>query len=183
MSDIVNELIVGDSLDFLATVDGYPAGAGWVLKYSLRGPSSIDMTAVASGDDYHVQASSATTAAWLPGQYHWVSVVSMSGQRYTVGSGTLVILPDLSAQVAGYDGRSLAEKSLADAEAALADLSASGKRVKEYTIGTRGAKYYTASELLVAVNYWRIKVANEGAAVAIANGLGNPRNLMVRFRA
>lgn len=181
MTDIVNDLIAGDSLDFTTTVDGYPASAGWQLKYAIRGPSAIDLTAAASGDDYHVQASSATTAAWLPGSYSWVSTVSLSGQRYTVGSGTLTIRPDLSQQAAGYDGRSAAKKALDDAENALATFRATRGRTKKYTIGSRSMEFETAADILQEINFWRLKVTNEGAAEQIAQGLGNPKKLFVRF--
>lgn len=182
MSDIVNQLIAGDSLDFTTSVDGYPASDGWILSYALRGPSVIDLSASASGRDYHVYVSAATTAAWVPGSYSWSSFVTLSGQRYTVGQGTLQISPNLAAQVAGYDGRSPAEKALADAETALATFKSTNGRVKKYTIGQRSMEFSTSAEILQVISYWKTKVLNAQTADSIANGLGNPRNLMTRFR-
>jgi len=73
-------------------------------------------------------------------------------------------------------------KALADAEAALANLTSSGQKVKKYQIGTRNAEYYTAPELIAAIRFWRARVLNEKTAQDVANGLGSPRNLHVRFR-
>jgi hypothetical protein len=182
MPDIVNELIAGDTLDFTVSVADYPASDGWVLVYALRGPSVINLTASAVGDDHHIQADSATSSAWLPGDYTWVSTVSKAGQRYTVDSSRLKILPDLTQAVAGYDGRSVAEIALADAESALATFRSTKGRTKKYTIGSRSMEFDSAADILLEINFWKIKVGNERAANSIAQGLGNPRRMQVRFR-
>ncbi len=182
MTDLINDLVAGDSIDFTTTVDGYPASAGWSLSYALRGPSVINLTAAASGDDFHVQATAATTATWIPGRYNWVATCSLSGQRYTVASGVLTIEPDLVQQVAGYDGRSQAKQALDDAHAALAGFRASRGRIKKYTIGTRTMEFESIADILAEISYWKLRVANEDTASSLAAGLGNPRRLQVRFR-
>lgn len=182
MTDKIDDLVAGDTLDFTVSVDGYPASDGWTLSYALRGPSAIDLTATPVGQQYRVQASAATTAAWIPGDYSWSRYVTLSGQRYSAGSGWLVIRPNLAAQVAGYDGRSQAEKALADAETALATFKSTNGRVKKYTIGQRSMEFSTSAEILQVISYWKTKVLNAQTADSIANGLGNPRNLMTRFR-
>lgn len=157
--------------------------AGYALTYEVRGPKQLTVNAVAQGAGWRSSITTVQSAALIAGTYWWSAIISVAGIRLTVGSGELVVLANLSAIATdGYDGRTMAEKSLADAEAALADLTASGKRVKKYQIGTRNAEYYTAAELLVAINYWRVRVMNEQTAKDIANGLGNPRTLLVRFR-
>lgn len=176
-----NPILAGDTLDFSVAVSDYPASAGWTLTYSLRGASSIDLVASADGDAYRVQATAATTATWIPDKYSYAAVVAKDADRYTVGSGSLTIAADLTQAQAGYDSRSIAEKALADAEAALASYNASRGMVKKYTIGQRSMEFSTSSEILEIINYWRLRVANEGAAASIANGLGNPRRLRVRF--
>jgi hypothetical protein len=100
-----------------------------------------------------------------------------------VARGEISVAQDLAGiHSPGFDGRSSAEKALNDAELALANLTSSGKKTKKYTIGTRQAEYYTAAELIQAISYWRIRVTNERAAKSISDGLGDPRNLMVRFK-
>ena len=74
MTDFVNILTAGDTLDFPVVVSGYKASDGWALKYRLAPRVSgtvIDLTAVASGDDYRVQVTAAATAVWAAGFYSW----------------------------------------------------------------------------------------------------------------
>lgn len=157
--------------------------AVYSLAYYLRGPKQLTVNAVANGEGWRSSISAVDAAGLTAGTYWWAAIITGGGERLTVGSGQLPVLTDLSSVSAdGYDGRTAAEKALTDAEAALADLTASGKRVKKYTIGSRNAEYYTAAELLIAINYWRMRVTNESTAKSIANGLGNPRTLLVRFR-
>lgn len=182
MTDLVNDLICGDSLNFTVSLDDYSAADGWVLTYALRGLSKIDLIATSVGTDFQVQADASTTASWLPGRYNWVSYVSKSGQRYTVDQGVLTISPDLSQAIAGYDGRSVAEKALADAESALATFRSTRGRTKRYTIGTRTMEFDSVTEVLEEISYWRMRVNNEQAANSIAQGLGNPRKMFVRFK-
>lgn len=185
---IPENLIVGDSASW--TDDAWADDAGkrydsgaYALKYELRGPGDpLTLTAAANGQGWKTTLSTTDSAKLAAGVWFWTALLTATGERITMGRGEIAVAADLVAAPANYDGRSAAEKSLADAEAALADLTASGKRVKEYTIGTRGAKYYTAAELLAAISYWRVKVFNEQGAKDIANGLGNPRNLLARFR-
>jgi flagellar basal body P-ring protein FlgI len=123
------------------------------------------------------------SAGLSAGVWFWAAILTATGERITVARGEISIAQDLAGVTSQtFDGRSTAEKSLSDAELALANLTASGKKTKKYTIGTRNAEYYTAAELIQAISYWRIKVANERAAKSISDGLGDPRTLMVRFK-
>jgi hypothetical protein len=185
--NIPNNLTAGDSAQWddeaiVFNGERYDS-AMYSLAYELRGPKQMTVNAVAYGQGWRSTIAPADAANLTAGTYWWASIVTGLETRLTVGSGQLQVLPDLAAVAAdGYDGRSLAEKSLADAEAALADLTKSGKRVKKYAIGSRNTEYYTAAELMTAIDYWRARVSNEQTAKSIANGLGNPRTLLVRFR-
>jgi hypothetical protein len=155
----------------------------YALAYVLAGPSTpITLTAVADGSGWKTSITTTQSAGMTPGTWWWQAALTATGERVTIGAGELIITANLATLSAVYDGRSLAEKSLADAEAALANLTGSGVRVKEYTIGSRSAKYYTAAELLEAISYWKARVLAEQGAKAVAQGLGNPRKLHVRFR-
>jgi hypothetical protein len=152
------------------------------LVYELRGPAKLTLNATANGSGWTTTLSTAQSSGLLPGIYAFAAYVKAQAVRVTAAQGTLTITPDLSLATVGYDSRSVAEKALADAEAALANLTASGKKMKQYSIGSRAATYYTAAELISAIQYWRIRVRNERHARAIANGMGNPSNLLTRFR-
>lgn len=157
--------------------------AVYTLSYILAGPvAPVTLTATPDGTGWKTSLALIVSAALVPGEYAWQAVLSASGERSTIGSGILHVTANLANVTAGYDSRTLAEIALSDAEAALANLTASGKRVKQYAIGGRSAQYYTATELIAAVNFWRLKVINEQTAKSLANGLGNPRKLHVRFR-
>jgi hypothetical protein len=156
--------------------------SGYTLVYEIRGPAVLTLNAVTSGQGWKTTLSLVDSAKLLPGQYTFAAYVKATGVRVTAATGSLTITPDISLGNVGFDSRSQAEVALADAEIALANLTSSGKRMKEYSIGSRSAKYYTATELREAITYWKIKVRNEQHAKSIANGLGNPSNLQVRFR-
>jgi hypothetical protein len=138
-------------------VAGVPSGTGWVSTLA------------------------AAQNSLTPGLAWYQSVLTGNGNRFTLSKGQIQVLSDVTAQTGAYDGRTTAEKALADAEAALANLTASGQKVGQYTIGSRSAKYYTPAELVQAIGYWKVRVFNEGRAQSIRNGLGDPANLTVRF--
>lgn len=157
--------------------------SGYSLIYELRGPGApITLNAVADGQGWKTTIGLTDSNKLVAGLWFWSAILTATNVRITIGRGELNVQADIMASIAGFDGRTLAEKSLADAESALADLTASGKKVKKYSIGSRQAEYFTATDLIAAINYWRIKVTNEKAAKGISDGLGNPRNLLVRFR-
>lgn len=182
-------ITAGDSAKWTDTpfsaVDGTRLDAGkYTLTYELRGAGApIKLTAVANGQGWNTAITPAVSAGLVSGVWFWAAILTATDERLTVARGEISVAQDLaSINSPGFDGKSTAEKALSDAESALANLTSSGKKTKKYTIGTRQAEYYTAAELIVAISYWRIKVNNERAAKSISDGLGDPRNLMVRFK-
>ena len=57
----------------------------------------------------------------------------------------------------------------------------SGGAVAEYSIGTRRLKKMEMADLLQLEGKLKAEVKREQMADLIANGLGNPHNLFVRF--
>ena len=182
MIELANILTIGDTLNFSASVTDYPASAGWVLKYHLapRGSgAAINFTATASGDDFLIQTSAATTASWAAGYYTWSAYVELGSERYTVGRGQLQIRVSSSAMAAGTDDRSHARKTL-DAINAVIEQRATTDQ-QEYTIHGRQLKRMLISDLLVLRDRYAIMAAYETAAENMAAGLPNPRRAGVRF--
>lgn len=176
-------LIAGDSLDFLTTVADYPPADGWTLKYRLiprTSGTAITLTASTSGTDYRTQAAPATTATWTAGDYSWSAWVEKTGARYVVDSGTCTIKPDPGV-VAAYDGRSNARKIVDQLEAALVTFSASSGTIAEYEINGRRVRYAAKADILSDLSRWRAQAWREDNAAAMAEGLGNRRNVQVRF--
>ena len=149
--------------------------SAYTLTYLLRGPSSVTLTAVASGRGW--VTSIAKNAVSAPGQYSVVARLTTTTEQITVGTGRLDVLADLTSLAAGGEFRTPAEIELAQVEAAIA-----GSRTESYKIGTREAKRYSITDLLQIRSWLMVKVKNERAARDLANGIGNPSNLYVRFR-
>lgn len=178
-----DKIVVGDTLDFVTTLPDYPA-ATYTLKYRLiprTAGTAIDITCTAGTEEYDHRCgvAAATTATWTAGEYSWASWVESGAERYSVDSGTVTLLPNLALATA-YDGRSVAEKALDDANAALASFQSSGGRVKRYSIGGREMEFDNAGDILTLVSYWRIEVKRERAATAIAKGMADPRRIYLR---
>lgn len=184
---MIDELIAGDTLDFLDTIEEYPPADGWTLKYQLvprfttPAQTPITITATTSGSDYRVQAAADVTAPWKPGYYTWSRWVEKAGPiRQSVGSGQLRIIENPATAAQGYDGRSHARKMLDQIETALEAFSTNAG-MKSYTIGTRSYTKADTPDLLTLRDRYKNEVANEDAAAKIASGLGNPRNIGIRF--
>jgi len=182
---MIEELIAGDTLDFLDSVPEYPPADGWTLKYQVvprfttPTQAPITLTASTSGSDYRVQEAAGITASWKPGAYTWARWVEKAGPiRQSLGNGQLEVKTDPAAAVQGYDGRSHARKMLDAINAAMEAFSIG---VKQYTIGSRSMTKQDIPELLTLRDRYRAEVANEDAAAKVAAGLPNPRNVGLRF--
>lgn len=184
---IPTTILAGDSLSWTDSVPLYPASQGYTLHYALlKSGTRIVIDGTASGDEYAVSVAIATTAAYAAGTYDWTAYVTKgsggTAERYTVGSGRTLILPDLSAQSGGYDNRSQSRKILEDLKTAYQAYITNGSgHIQEYEIAGRRMKYRSAAEILQQINYWEAKCAAEDRQAAIANGLAPANRLLVRF--
>lgn len=183
---MISELIAGDTLDFLDTVDEYPPADGWTLKYRLvprfTSPTQapITLTATTSGTDYRVQAAADVTAAWGAGYYTWSRWVEKAGPiRQSLGNGQLRVIADPAVAAQGYDGRSDARRRLDELETAIDALSSNA--VKSYAIGNRQMTKQDLPDLIMWRDRLKVEVANEEAAAKMASGQANPRNVGIRF--
>ncbi|WP_428421954.1 hypothetical protein [Methylibium sp.] len=167
------ELIAGDSLNFLTTLPEYPAGAGWVLKYRLApataGGTAIDLQATAEGDAYRIATAAATTATWSADRHTWSAWVEKAGEVYTVDSGQILIKPNPRTLAAGYDGRSLAHKALDDAKAALAAWKPTQRR---YKVGEREMEFSSTADIIKLITYWEQQVKAEDVLAGRAEKVG-----------
>lgn len=173
----------GDALD--ASVD---AGS-YTLTYSFRGPiaaAKVDLAGTAAGTAWQFVLTSAQTAAFnvsaATTKWFWAAYANKSGVRITAGQGVLLVKPNLAAidNTTVYDGSSPNEQVLKAIDAEIA-ARINGGATLEYTIGTRSLKKEPMTALLELQTRYRMKVARERRAQSIANGLGNPSKLGVRF--
>jgi hypothetical protein len=157
------------------------------LTYFLRTNTNHEGATVVgaafdSGWEFTIPA--ATSVNFDAGIWYFQAVATAlaGGEKTTLGTGQVEVLPNLSyAGLPGpFDGRSQSQKDLEACQAAIRALM-SGGAVQEYRIGTRSLKRYGLAELLALESQLKAAVARENKAAMIANGLGNPHNLYVRF--
>lgn len=166
---------VGDSAGWSESLPAYPASAGWALKYRLLNKSgkTVEIDAVANGDDFDIALTAAQTSGWSPGASSLVAFVENGADRITVSVTEIVVLPNL-AIASNYDGRSQNVRALEAAEAALVKYLEGGKgHVAEYEVDGRHMKFRNASEIKDLINHYRAAVNKERALLAMLDG-GQP---------
>lgn len=158
------------------------------LVYYLRANGSAaaeTLTATAQGSKWRLTWVANETITTLT-TFYWQAVATKisDSSKTTLGSGSLVLEPSLAytGTATTYISRSQAEKDLEAVQSAIRTLLAGGS-TKEYRIGNRSIKRYDIAELLQLEGKLKADVAREKKAEMIANGLGNPRNMFVRFNA
>jgi hypothetical protein len=175
-----SRIVAGDTVAWLKSLSDYPASAGWVLSYTfINSATKITATATASGAEHLVTIPAATSAAYTPGTYTWQAVATKAAERYTVGTGALVIAPDLTA-AATYDTRSSAKKALEAVNLALESYGAKAYQ-QGYEIAGRKMQFQTPGEFLAFRSRLMAEVAREDNATRLAAGLAGKNQLFVRF--
>lgn len=144
----------------MATLTAYPA-PDWEVTALLRGPSVINLSAEPSGNGHRFIVSAADTAAWTPGNY-WYSIrATRDGEVVEVDSGEIVIEPDFSSTVAGFDGRNHARRVLDAIEAVLERRATLDQ--ERYTINNRELWRTPIADLLVLRDRYRSELRRMNA--------------------
>lgn len=175
------QIIAGDRAMWKRTDLGsdYPSSA-YTLAYSARSEGvtsyELSITTTASGLDYLVQISQATTANWIPGRYQWQAYIvrTSDSERVTVGTGVFEV--KANADKSDADTRSHARITLTNLETAIQALSS--KTSSSYTINGRSMTYADLTELEGLRAQYESKVRAEDRKT---NGTGGGK-LVVRFR-
>lgn len=154
----------------------------WVLVYSIRGATGVDLTATADVPGWSTSLSKAQSAALAPGNYYWQADVTNGIQKITIGNGKLCMIADLSAAPidAAFDGSSQTEKDLIAVRAAIRAMS-SGGAVQKYVIANRQVEKMSVADLITLENRLMVRLKREQQAQDAANGKGNSNNTFVRF--
>ena len=143
------------------TVPGTPSGTGWTFTIAK-----------------------ATTDGFVADVWYWqaVATATVGGAVTTIGAGQMTVLPglDYTGQPSAFDGRTQAQKDLDAVQAAMRAI-VSGGAVAEYSIGSRRLKKMEMADLIQLEAKLKAEVKREQAATMVANGLGSPHNLFVRF--
>ena len=158
----------------------------WSVVYYLRtniGPIGATINSSAYNDGFKFEIASNVTTTFAAGNWYYQAVASKSNaQKQTIYTGSFEVLEALSysGTPEGYDGRTQVEKDLAVIQTAIRNII-SGGAIQEYKIGTRTAKKYELSELIMLEARYKAELVREKQAEMIDNGLGNPRATFVRF--
>ena len=157
----------------------------WTLTYFLRTNTASEgatVVGVAYGTGWEFTIAAAISADFDAGEWYWQAQATSGSDKVTLGAGQLQVLAALSytGTPGAVDGRSQAQQDLDAVQAAIRAIVAGGV-AKEYTIGNRNLKKYDMADLLQLEAKLKAEVKREQMAELIANGLGNPHNLFVRF--
>lgn len=171
----------GDTWKWTRSLADYPAST-WTLKYRFKNAAGgFEIVASASGDDYSVTVSAATTAGYASGTYSWMAWVESGSEKFTVDQGTLTVGADYrgSTAAAALDDRSHARKVLAAIEAVIERRATQDQM--EYTIEGRSLKRTPIADLLKLRQKYQAAVAAEDAAAKMADGFAPGGKIQFRF--
>ena len=177
-----DSIVQGETLNYSATLDGYPASDGWNLRLVLNpraGGSVITLNTTAAGADHVLQVTAAVTTTWAVGDYGYQLFAIKGSEVYYQGAGQFKVRAGLIGSTGGLDTRSAAEIGLDNVRAMIRGTATQG--IKRYRIGGRELERYDITELLQLESKLANDVKAEQAATAMAAGRPNPRKLQVRM--
>ncbi len=159
----------------------------WDLKYYFRKASGVaaDAITVTGTDDGEGgwDFSNLFAAASTTGRYDYtIKLVNKATPTNikTIGVGHVTMVGSITAS-ASYDGRVQARQDLEAVQTAMRAII-SGGAVQEYTVMGRSLRKMDMSDLISLESKLKYDVAQAEKADKIAQGLGDPNNLFVRFK-
>lgn len=158
--------------------------ADWALTYYLRTNTNQEghtVIGTSYGNGWEFTISATDSAGFDAGSWFFNAEVSKGSEKFTLGSGRLEVFASLAytGQPGAFDGRTQAEQDLDAVTSAIRSIIAD--KAAEYSIGNRTFKRIDLAELRVRESQLKAIVARERKAAMIANGLGDPHSLYVRF--
>ena len=183
-------ITAGATIQWIEPAATDPAGdpatsATWTLQIAFRtntaGEGATVTGSARSDGGWDVALSAATTTSWDAGTWYWQRRITSGSDVVITGSGTTTISPSLAftGDPTAFDGRSQAEKDLEAVQAAIRAIVARG--AKQYSIGSRSYTSQDLGQLMQREAQLKAIVARERAAEKVAQGLGNPMSMFVRF--
>ena len=181
------EVVVGDFIQWKRSdiaVDYPPSlhSAEYVARITGGGASEIKLSATEpSGDDYYLfTVTSAESAEFEPGKYHWQLEVTetSSGNRIVVDIGDFTAIPDMDNNQA--DPRIHAEIMIDKIESILEGKADAD--VSSYSIAGRSITKMTFEELMAARDRYRAELTKHENRELLKRGKSNGSTIKVRFR-
>jgi hypothetical protein len=177
-------IVIGDYLLWKRSdlVDDYPL-ADYSMEYVARitagGSTEIKVPATETGGTYVFEVTSATSALFVAGFYHWQLEVTQTatGNRVVIERGTFTAVEDLD--VNGADPRTHAEIMIDKIESILQGKADAD--VSSYSINGRSLTKMSYEELIQARDYYRKEYAKERAKERAEAGETTGQTVLVRF--
>jgi hypothetical protein len=176
------EIQAGDTLKFNKSLSDYSAADGWTLTYYLVGAAQQSFVATASGSNFAVSVSAATTAGWAAGIYKLSGFVSKAGERFEVYSGSVEVLANAATQTGAVECRSNARIILDALIATEKRAAARPEQMYRMEAAGREFRFYSHADLITAISHWQSIVTREEMEERLARGENSGRDILVRFR-
>ena len=178
------KIVVGDFIQWKKSslAETYPPAlysANYVARITAGGATEVQIAATETRSYYLFTVSSATSAAFVSGFYHWQLEITQtsSGNRIVVERGEFEFVQDLDNN--GADPRSHAEIMLDKIQSLL--VGRADKDVSSYSIQGRSIAKMSVVDLLQWRDYYRKEVLKERRDNAIALGKPTKTTMKVRF--
>jgi hypothetical protein len=179
------EVVVGDFIQWKRSdlVDDYPPSeytATYVARITGGGANEIILTGTDGGDYYLFTVTSAESANFSPGLYHWQLEIAQTstGNRIVVDIGDFTALPDMDNNQA--DPRIHAEIMIDKIESILEGKADAD--VSSYSIAGRSITKMTFEELMAARDRYRAELVKHENRELLKRGKSNGSTIKVRFR-
>ena len=171
-------ITAGDSASWTRSLADYSASDGWTLSYAfikVKVPAApLLIAATASGSDFLVSLTPADTQFWPDGEYNGQGYVTKAGERHTVWTGSLEVMPDY-VTAGAVETRSIAQQTLDSLRAALLRLST--KQVTRATIEGVQLEFRSMKEVQDLIDKYQAIVNTEDAVATSAPR----RSILARF--
>ena len=190
-SDLPSIIVAGTTIEWVdeATTAGINetiSSPDWTLEYYLRTNTAseghtVTGTQYANSTGWQFTISSTDSANFDAGNWFWAARAFKSGKVFEIGTGELEVKQSLqySGTPAAIDNRTQTEKDLDAVTACIRALIED--KAQEYSIGNRTFKRIDIKELRAREAELKSRVASEKRYSYISQGLGDPKNLYVRF--
>jgi hypothetical protein len=179
------EFYQGDRIRWIESRVAADATAVTVWLRAAAAGAGVEAQATNTADGWQVTLTAETTAAMAAGSWELQVVSVVDGAPCTTGRGSFTVRRSLAftGTAGAFDDRSQAQRDLAAVEEAIRALSTGAQEYQIGGLGTGGRKVRRAdlAELIKWRDRLKADVAREKRAEAIAQGLGDPRRLYVRF--
>jgi hypothetical protein len=179
------EFYQGDRIRWIESRVAADATAVTVWLRAAAAGAGVEAHATNTADGWQVTLTAETTAAMAAGGWDLQVVSTVDGAPVTTGRGSFTVRRSLAftGTAGAFDDRSQAQRDLAAVEEAIRALSTGAQEYQIGGLGTGGRKVRRAdlAELIKWRDRLKADVAREKRAEAIAQGLGDPRRLYVRF--